>query len=339
MNASSALIDTNQKVAVIDLAHLRHPDPAVRRLLGKEIAKICEEIGFFQIVNHGVDKAQIARMFELGNSFFALPLEDKLAMSMANSRDYRGYLPMKMIGRDQQMKGNLLESFHVWHERTADDPDVMAAKPLHSPNLWPSALPGMREETLAYTQTVTHLACDMIRIIALGLDLPEDTFLRWFDRPISLLRFLHYPPQDAMSDAERFGTRPHTDNGVFTLLAQDDTGGLEIMDRDGTWIPVPPVADSFVINLGEMMKVWSNGRFLATPHRVINRFGKERYSLPFFLNPSFDTVITPILDTRAASVAPAFHTTVDPDAHDTCGDILLRLYKRIWPSSDGQQTV
>jgi isopenicillin N synthase-like dioxygenase len=142
-----------------------------------------------------------------------------------------------------------------------------------------------------------------------------------------------------MSDGERFGTRPHTDNGVFTLLAQDDTGGLEIMDRTGAWVGVPPLADSFVINLGEMMKVWSNGRFLATPHRVINSYGKERYSIPFFMNPNYDTIIKPILGTRAASATPSFHTTVDPDAKDSCGEILTRLYHRIWPSRDRQQTV
>lgn len=338
MNASPSAA-THDQVAVIDLADLRHPDIAVRRQLGERIAAVCEDVGFFYIVNHGVNEARIASMFELGKTFFALPETDKQAISMARSRDYRGYLPMKMIGRDQQMTGNLLESFHVWQERPSGDPEQAAGAPLTSDNVWPAALPGMREEALDYVSTVTRLACDMIRVIALGLQLPEDTFIRYFERPISLLRFIHYPPQEPMSDVERFGTRPHTDNGVFTLLAQDDTGGLEIMGRDGAWIPVPPVAGSFVVNLGEMMKVWSNGRFLATPHRVINRYGKERYSIPFFLNPGYETVISPILETRAASDAPVFHTTVDPDARDTCGDILTRLYHRIWPSCDEQQTI
>ncbi|WP_322101899.1 isopenicillin N synthase family dioxygenase [Paraburkholderia sp. J41] len=330
---------TDRPVPVIDLATLRDADLGVRRRLGKQIAAVCEDVGFFYIVNHGVSAARIARMFELGERFFALPQQDKLALSMANSRDYRGYLPMKMIGGDRQMTGNLLESFHVWHERAPEDADVLAGKPLHEPNVWPSALPALRDEAIAYAHTATQLASDMMRVIALGLDLPEDTFVRYFERPISLLRFIHYPPQPPVSDVERFGTRPHTDNGVFTLLAQDDTGGLEIMDREGEWVAVPPLAGSFVINLGEMMKVWSNGRFLATPHRVINRYGKERYSLPFFLNPGYDTIIAPILEKRAATAAPVFHTTVDPDANDTCGEILTRLYHRIWPSRDRQQTV
>jgi len=327
------------KVAVLDLANLRHTDPQARRRLGREMADACRNVGFFYIVNHGVPTALRDGMFDLARRFFELPMEDKQALSMAMSEHWRGYLPMKMIGGDPEMRGNLLEAFHVWQEHAPDDPDLLANKPLHGITPWPAQLPGMREQTLAYTAQVTQLARDMVAAIALGMDLPEDTFLRFFDKPMALLRLLHYPPQQPSIDDGRFGTRPHTDNGAFTLLAQDDTGGLEILGEGGDWVGIPPVKNSFVINLGEAMKIWTDGEFLATPHRVINRTGRERYSIPFFLNPSYDAVIAPILHRAGERVRePVFHTTIAHDETLTSGEILTRLYRRIWPSSHQQKS-
>ncbi len=326
-----------QKVAVVDLVDLRSQDPAKRTRLGAEIARACSEVGFFYIVNHGVEQAELDYMFALARQFFALPLDQKLALSMAKNNSYRGYLPMKTTGNDPSMKGLLLEAFHAWQEHGAGDSGLAAGKPLHGVNVWPAALPGMREAVMAYASRVTHLARDLIRLAALGVGQPEDTFLRYFDQPLSLLRLIHYPPQDPSETEGRFGTRPHTDNCAFTILAQDDTGGLEIMGEDGEWLGVPPIPGSYVINLGEAMKIWTNGMFMATPHRVINRFGKERYSIPFFMNPTGDAVIQPILQGAGSGKAePVFHSTVGIEEGLTSGEILMRLYKRIWPSLEGQ---
>lgn len=260
-----------------------------------------------------------------------------MLLAMAKTRNYRGYLTMKTLGNDPEFKGNVHESFHVWQEHEPDDPDVLAGKPLHDRNQWPSQMPELRQEVLTYVGEVTDLARNMLKVVALGIDLPEDTFLKFFDTPISLLRFIHYPPQDASDMDGRYGVRPHTDNGVFTLLAQDDTGGLGILGADGAWMSAPPVRNSYVVNLGEMMKVWTNGLFLATPHRVINRYGKERYSIPFFLNPRYDALIEPILIHKGDKIEPVFHTTVSREEPSICGDILTRLYRRIWPSLDALQ--
>ena len=328
-------------VAVLDLGNLRHPSVEVRRELGRRLIELCRTVGFFYIINHGISAVRVGRMFDLARDFFDLSMDQKMALSMAKSKHWRGYLPMQQLGNDPALKGNDLESFHVWQEHAADDPDVIAGKPLHGLTPWPAAMPGMREEVLVYVAEVTKLARSLVAIAALGLDLPEETFLRFFDKPMALLRFIHYPPQSPSSIEDgRFGTRPHTDNGAFTLLAQDDTGGLEIRGESGEWISVPPIDGSFVVNLGEAMKVWTNGMLLATPHRVINRFGRERYSIPFFLNPSYDAVIAPILQGRAGKVElePLFHTTVDPDRPVTSGEILTRLYRRIWPSANEPAT-
>jgi len=103
-------------VAVLDLRELRHPDVAVRRELGRRMVDVCRTVGFFYIVNHGISGARMSRMFELTRAFFDLPMEEKMALSMAQSKHWRGYLPMQQIGNDPALKGNELESFHVWQE-------------------------------------------------------------------------------------------------------------------------------------------------------------------------------------------------------------------------------
>jgi len=186
-------------VAILDLTDLHHPDLAARGALGRRLVDVCRTVGFFYIVNHGISGARINRMFDLARNFFDLPMEDKMALSMSRSKHWRGYLPMQQLGNDPGLKGNELESFHVWQEHAPDDPDVIAEKPLHGLTPWPWQMPGMRDEVLGYTAEVTRLARDLVAIAALGLDLPEPTFLRFFDKPMALLRLLHYPPQSPSS--------------------------------------------------------------------------------------------------------------------------------------------
>jgi isopenicillin N synthase-like dioxygenase len=108
------------------------------------------------------------------------------------------------------------------------------------------------------------------------------------------LRLLHYPPQDPQSPADEYGSAPHTDFGAITLLAQDDVGGLAVKTPGGDWVDVPPVDGAFVMNVGDMLKRWSNGRLRSTPHRVTNRTGRERYSVPYFYDPHVSTLIAPL---------------------------------------------
>jgi isopenicillin N synthase-like dioxygenase len=226
----------------------------------------------------------------------------------------------------------------MFRDLPLDDPDVVAGKPLHGPNQWPSALPELRIAMSDYYRTLSGIAHDLLKIFALGLDLPEDSFSRHFKKPMNQFRVMHYPPQEPTDTSGHVGVRPHTDAGAFTLLYQDPVGGLEILSLDGDWILVPPVPESFVVNIGEMMKVWTDGVFAATPHRVINRSGQERYSMPFFANPDYDAVIAPILKNPAAKDHPHFATSVDRSRPTTSGEILHRVWSRIWPTSRVQRT-
>jgi len=154
---------------------------------------------------------------------------------------------------------------------------------------------------------------------------------------MSMMRLLHYPPQEPNEPGDHIGVRPHTDNGVFTILSQDETGGLEILGKSGEWIAVPPIPGSFVINVGEMMKLWSDGIFLSTPHRVVNRSGRERYSVPYFLMPDYDVLIEPLVKNTGEVNEPILHNTTLRGERLSCGEILSRVWTRIWPSLDLQR--
>ena len=274
-------------IPVIDLGAM-HGDPGARKALGEKIAQACADLGFFYIVNHGIDPMHLDELYVAAERFFALSEAEKMSVALSSATSYRGYLPLavmtqkpKFAATEAELKGNLYEAFQIHRELPPDDPDVVAGKPLHGANRWPAAMPELRERMTAYFDEMDDFAKSMLGLFALGLDLPEDRFEPYFRKPMMQLRLIHYPPQEPGDLGENIGLRPHTDSGAFTLLAQDPTGGLEIQTRDGDWILIPPLAGSYVVNLGEMMRVWTDGILLATPHRVVNRSGKERYSIRF----------------------------------------------------------
>jgi isopenicillin N synthase-like dioxygenase len=203
----------------------------------------------------------------------------------------RGYQPLgsRMYG-DKADAPDLNESFKYQHELPPDDPDIRAGDHIHAPNRWPEKLPGWRETLLAYYGRMERLADTLLRAFALSLDLREEYFLGFYRKPLTQINLLHYPPHPPASPGRQFGVRPHSDTTAFTILAQGDTEGLQV--EHGGWIDVPPIPDTFVINIGDMMARWTNDRFASTPHRVINKSGRERYSVPFFAIPDFDAVVS-----------------------------------------------
>lgn len=332
---------TAEDCPVIDLATMHGGDAADFRRIAQQITEASQNLGFFYIINHGIPPAQIDAMLELGKRFFALPLEEKMAIRLALSDNYRGYLPMKLMGADPSLKGNLHEAFQIHRELPADDPDVLAGKPLHGPNQWPASMPELKPKVLEYYNAMTDLSFTFLKMFAMGLDLPQDAFTRFFRKHMMQFRFLHYPPQEPTDSGDHLGTRAHTDSGAFTFLAQDDVGGLEIMNRNREWISVPPIKGAYVVNIGETMKIWTDGVLVSTPHRVINRYGKERFSMPFFATPDFDAHLHPVLENPnkgALDEEPVFATSVESGKPVTCGEVLLKLYGRIWPSTRVERT-
>ncbi|MEQ1874384.1 MAG: 2OG-Fe(II) oxygenase family protein [Ilumatobacteraceae bacterium] len=254
------------------------------------------EVGFAYLTGHGVSQTLIDGVFSAAHKFHALPLATKMEIEL--NELHRGFIPIN-TSTDRKStlanvrKPNQSESFMMMREAGADDPDVLAGAYLAGANQWP-ALPGFRDSVVAYERVMVQLAERLVDIIAVVLDDSDRVIPRSFERPTTWLRLLHYPAQPSTAPDDLYGSAPHTDFGFITLLAQDDVGGLQVQSPDGAWIDAPPREGTFVMNVGQMLHQWSNGVLRATPHRVINRSGRERYSVPFFFDPNVATEIAPL---------------------------------------------
>lgn len=293
-------------IPVIDISPLRHHDPTGHQRVAAELHEVCSRIGFFYVSHHGVDQDLIDRTFAQVQRFFAQPLTRKTAIAMANSPIFRGYSGLAEEVLNPALEGDLKESFNIGVERGPGDPLVQAGTPLHGPNLWPDGLPGFRETMEDYFQAMTDLGQTIARGLALSLDLPAAYFSRSLDDPMSLLRLLHYPPTAQRQSERQMGAGAHTDYGCVTLLAQDEIGGLEVRNTDGQWLLAPPIPGTFVINLGDQMARWTNGRYQSTPHRVFNASDSHRYSIPFFFDPNFNALIECIATCLAPGETPKY---------------------------------
>jgi len=272
--------------AIIPLVDLKSSDAVLT------IRQACEQTGFFYLVNHAVPRALIDAQYAATARLFDLPAEGKAVLSSRFSTAGNGYDPMNSQILQKGAASDLKESYHCGPELDADHPYVQRGLPRYGHNLWPSNLPGFRAQCLAYFTTMQGLGEQIMDGIALSLDLPQRWFRPYYNLPMSDLRLLHYPSVDGPALPDQFGAGAHTDWGAVTILAQDDVGGLEVMTADGDWIDAPPIPGSFVINIGQLIARWTNGRYRSNLHRVrTNRTGRSRYSIPFFYNPDFDARI------------------------------------------------
>lgn len=270
---------------VIDLTPLRSHGADGLSAVAGDIGHAARATGFFYVRNHGVDADLIARAFAAAHDLFALPVEDKMALTKDFFRTNRGYVPFQGENLDPDKPADLKEAFNVGLDLAADDPRILAGDPFRAVNLWPQ-IPGWRETVLSYFDAVWALGRALHRAIALDLGVEADHFEDKLDAPMATLRLLHYPPQKGDALEGQIGAGTHTDYGNITLLLPDEVGGLEVRARDGTWIKAPTIAGTFICNIGDCLMRWSNDTYVSTPHRVVNESGRERYSIAFFLDPN-----------------------------------------------------
>jgi isopenicillin N synthase-like dioxygenase len=248
----------------------------------------CTTTGFFYIAGHGLAAETLADLFSAMRRYFDIPLEQRM-VDLVDERFRRGYMPFGM-NRHAGFKADLKESYEFGLHLPLTDPDVIAGVLRHGPNRWPAIAPWLQPAAEAYHRHVLRLGKDLLRLFALTLDQPEDFFLEWCKKPMAQTRLFHYPPQPA-GDETALGVAPHTDYGMLTILAQDPIGGLELKKRDGEWVGAPYIEGTLVVNLGDLVKIWTNDRYVSNQHRVINRTGKERFSIPTFFNMDFNTPV------------------------------------------------
>lgn len=249
-----------------------------RTIVAKQIHQACRDTGFFYVVGHGVDEALQQRLEQLSRQFFAEDLETKLQIRMAlGGRAWRGYFPVG--GELTSGKPDLKEGIYFGAELDETHLSVQQGVPMHGANLFPS-ISQFRETVLEYLAVMTQLGHTLMAGIALSLGLEDSYFRdRYTADPLILFRIFNYPP-DANSQAQSWGVGEHTDYGLLTILKQDDSGGLQVKSKSG-WIDAPPVANSFVCNIGDMLDRLTGGLYRSTPHRVRNASGRDRLSFPF----------------------------------------------------------
>lgn len=270
---------------VIDLAG---PDLPV---VAAEIRAACTGPGFFYLRGHGVAPGVIEAAVTAATRFFHQPAEVK-RLTRANLV-HRGWHAAGGAVMEGATKPDLKEFFSIGLDLPEDHPVVLAGEKLRGPNQWPDAVPELRPAMEAYFAAMAACGARLLEAVALSLDLPENFFAQHYTLPLQRTQAIFYPPQPP-DDLDGFGVAPHTDFGCITLLWQDDSGGLEVRERQtGEWIPAPPLPGTLVVNVGDLLGRWSNDRFASTPHRVVNRSGHERFSIASFYDPNFAAPIDP----------------------------------------------
>lgn len=295
---------------IIDIASLAADDANARAWVARELRAAALDKGFFYVVGHGVPEPLIEQVFDQAAAFFALPEARKLAVAKSRSRANRGYEPLRGQTLEPGAPADLKEGFYIGPELSPDDPRALAGRFNQGPNQWPARTPGFRPTMEAYRAAMMQVAARLVRALAVSLDLPERALDEFCREPIALLRLLHYPPRASDGAADEKGAGAHTDFGALTLLLQDRNGGLEVYEREaGAWIDAPPIPGSFVVNLGDLVARWTNDRYRSTLHRVVNRSGRERYSVPFFFSGAPDYPIASLPSCLAPGETPRYPPT------------------------------
>ena len=263
------------------------------------VAEAATEFGFFQVINHGISDELIDLMWAQTKGFFAQPVEFKRAL-LRTKENSRGFYDRELTKRKRDLK-QVFDLGHVPFPDMAED-DPRNFHRVDGRNQWPE-LDGFRDTMLAWLDACEVLSLRLVGIFALALNEPVEELQRHFGRAdhTSAMRLNHYPLGDVLTEDEAANETPlgdmalhhHSDAGALTVLMQDDVGGLQV-EVDGAWIDVEPIEGGLVINTGDMMQVWSNDRFTAALHRVSPRVEAERYSIPYFFNPSYDCDYAPL---------------------------------------------
>lgn len=334
-----------KSLPVLDLSELDGGAQPGQEFLAR-LRQATHDVGFFYLVGHGVPEALVDTMMSTARRFFALPADEKMAIENLKSPHFRGYT--RVGGERTQGRTDWREQIDIGPERPAVEPgpDVPEWERLEGPNQWPSAMPELREVVARWDAEMMRVGLRLLRAWARALGQPADIFDEAFaDRPSTLLKIIRYPGRSAgpttdgshsgapTDEADRQGVGSHKDGGVLTLLLiEPGTAGLQVQ-HDGGWIDAPPMPGAFVVNIGELLEVATNGYLKATVHRVLSPpDGSERISIPFFYNPALSSRI-PTLTLPPDLQAVAAGITGDPDnpLYATYGANLLKSRLRAHP--------
>lgn len=272
-----------------------------------ELGAAYREFGFCCISGHGIAPELVDGAYDAFQRFFALPPEVKQKYHLPGSGGARGYTPFGVETAKDSKYFDLKEFWHIGREIPRDS-KFAAVMP---PNIWPDEVPDFREFGYGLFEALDSLGARVLRALALHIDLPETFFEDKTNFGNSILRPLHYPPIEAV-DVPNVRAGAHEDINFITLLVGASAEGLEVLTREGDWLPITTQGDAIVVNIGDMLQRLTNHVYPSTTHRVINpkndNARKPRYSVPYFLHPNPDVEL---------AVLPSCVDAENPARYDT----------------------
>lgn len=261
--------------------------------VASSIDSACRDVGFFAVVGHGVASDTVNSVWDVATAFFDLPLDEKLLVRTEGIAYPYGYFPMDQESLGNESPPDLNESFNLGPPQWVGAEDGFAAHPRR----FPKRPPYFEAAWGAYYDAMTDLAERLMTWFAEALDLEPHFFASSIDRHTAAMRALNYPAQSVPAAPGQIRAAPHTDYGTLTILRPGvATGGLEVRTGSDQWLTVPTMPDGFVVNIGDMMQMWTNDRWRSTVHRVVNPSAEvadveRRQSIAFFHQPNWDTLI------------------------------------------------
>jgi isopenicillin N synthase-like dioxygenase len=288
-------------IPTLDFTPFRGGDAAARQGVAQAIGAAFEGHGFLQLTGHGIPPEVLSDAFAAAESFFLLPQDWK--REVQDRKTNRGYVPMfdKALGG---LKPGGHEAFSIGHLDPPSDP-ALRALPFHGETPWPDVA-GFRERVEACYAALHVLADQVLSAVELHLGAKEGVFREASRDPFSSMRLIHYPPAGMIEGRTDIGMLAHVDDSLITLLAQDMSGGLAVQAPGGAWLPVEPDRDAVVVNVGRLLRRWTNGRYNAALHEVVNRTGAKRHSIALFVHPSWHARIDPQALVGQAPAGPDF---------------------------------
>ncbi|URW75387.1 isopenicillin N synthase family oxygenase [Sphingomonas donggukensis] len=312
------MLDTPQaQVPLLDMG-TQGTDPAG---FAKALGTSFERFGFAMVSNHGVPDAIVERAWAMTKAFFGLPEDQKRAYFQAGGGGARGYTPFKTEIAKGATHVDLKEFWHVGRELARGH----RFEKEMAPNVWPDQPEGFKETFLALFKALDDAGLRLLSAIAVHLGLEPNWFEHAVDDGNSVLRLLHYPPVPADAPEVRAGA--HEDINLITLLLGAEEAGLELLEKNGSWLPVKPPAGAMVVNVGDMLQRLTNHVLPSTTHRVVNpapeRRGFSRYSMPYFLHPAPDFMIATLPGTITADNPNRYETPIS--SHDYLHERLVEI--------------
>jgi isopenicillin N synthase-like dioxygenase len=310
------------EIPVIDLADFISGNADSRQAVACQINQACKEIGFMYLKNSGISSSLMNQLFTQTKQFFALPLSVKDQLAWSDEFSNRGYVGVERERLNPTQPGDLKEAFNIGKEVNPDETSTENRSSLIL-NQWPTGQDKFRETVLEFYQACAEAADIIGKAFAIALHLPESFFSDRHNQQNHTLRLLHYPPVEQSPKPGQVRAGEHSDYGSFTLLFQDEVGGLEVCTVQGEWIAAPYTPDTIIVNTGDLMQRWTNHVFCSTKHRVmipsddwVNRRKRSRYSVAFFCHPNNDTEIACLESCKEPNRPPLYPPI-------TAGDYLL----------------